>query len=234
MFTDQTEMLENGAGELAFQLDRAEALIPAQPLGGTLGYLNGGGKRLFDLLLAMLLLIFTGPFLLAAMMLLWASSLGRDPVIYRQVRVGLHGRAFSLLKLRTMGVDAESQGIAMTVHDDPRVTRLGRLLRLSRIDELPQLVNVLRGDMSLIGPRPERPEFVGYFNREIEGYGLRHHVKPGISGLAQVSYGYGEGLEGAAVKLYYDLSYIKGVSLAKDLDILMQTLFVVLTSRGAR
>jgi lipopolysaccharide/colanic/teichoic acid biosynthesis glycosyltransferase len=234
MFTNQIDMLDNGTGEMAFQPDRAEAVMPVQQALEIRGYLNGGGKRLFDLLLALLLLVATGPLLLTAMLMLWASSLGREPVIYRQTRVGLDGRLFSLLKLRTMSVDAESQGIAMTLRNDPRVTRLGRLLRLSRIDELPQLVNVLRGEMSLIGPRPERPEFVGLFYTEIEGYELRHRVKPGITGLAQVSYGYGDGLDGAAVKLYYDLSYIKGVSLARDLAILMRTLPVVLTGKGAR
>ena len=234
MFTDQIEMMETDVAGTAFQFERADAYIPVQQNGKTLGYANGGGKRLFDLLSAMALLIVTAPLLLCAMLALWAATLGREPVLYRQTRVGLNGRSFTLLKLRTMGTDAESQGIAMTLPDDPRITRLGRLLRISRIDELPQLVNVLRGDMSLIGPRPERPEFVGYFNREIEGYGLRHQVKPGITGLAQVSFGYGEGLEGAVVKLYYDLSYIKRVNLMGDLTILLWTLPVVLTGRGAR
>ena len=234
MFTDQIDMMETGVAGTAFQFERADAYIPAQQNGKTLGYVNGGGKRFFDLLFAMTLLIATAPLLVSAMLVLWATTLGKEPVLYRQTRVGLNGRSFTLLKLRTMGTDAESQGIAMTLPDDPRVTRLGRLLRLSRIDELPQLINVLRGDMSLIGPRPERPEFVGYFNREIEGYGLRHQVKPGITGLAQVSYGYGEGLEGAAVKLYYDLSYIKGVSLGQDMAILLQTLPVVVSGKGAR
>lgn len=234
MFTDQIDMMETGVAGTAFHFERADAYIPAQQSGETLGYVNGSGKRLFDLLFAMVLLIATAPLLVSAILVLWATTLGREPVLYRQTRVGLNGRSFTLLKLRTMCIDAESQGIAMTLPDDPRVTRLGRLLRISRIDELPQLVNVLRGDMSLIGPRPERPEFVGYFNREIEGYGLRHQVKPGITGLAQVSYGYGEGLEGAAVKLYYDLSYIKGVSLMWDMILLLQTLFVVFTGKGAR
>jgi lipopolysaccharide/colanic/teichoic acid biosynthesis glycosyltransferase len=234
MFTHQIDMLENGTGGMTFQLDRAEALTPVQQQEEVRSYSDGSGKRLFDLLMTLTLLIITGPLLLTAMMALWLSSLGREPVIYRQTRVGLSGKTFSLLKLRTMGTDAEARGITMTQRDDPRVTRLGRLLRLSRIDELPQLVNVLRGEMSLIGPRPERPEFVGRFNREIEGYGLRHRVKPGLTGLAQVNFGYGEGLEGAVVKLYYDLSYIKGVSLVRDLAILLQTLPVVLTGKGAR
>ena len=234
MFTDQIDVLETGVSGTAVQFERANAYIPARKKGETLGYVNGGGKRLFDLLFSMVLMIATGPLLMGAMLALWVTTWGRGPVLYPQTRVGLNGRTFTLLKLRTMGTDAESQGIAMTLPDDPRVTRLGRLLRLSRIDELPQLLNVLRGDMSLIGPRPERPEFVGYFNREIEGYGLRHQVKPGITGLAQVSFGYGEGLKGAVVKLYFDLSYIKRVNLMGDLAILLWTLPVVLTGRGAR
>ncbi len=234
MYINQIDILDSGTGGVALQQDRLEAFLPSQKKHETSGYLTGGGKRLFDLLLALMLLVTTAPLLFAAMLALSVSSLGREPVFYRQTRVGLNGRTFSLLKLRTMVTDAESEGIAMTLHDDPRVTRLGRLLRLSRIDELPQLINVLRGDMSLIGPRPERPEFVGYFNREIEGYGLRHQVKPGLTGLAQVSFGYGEGLEGAVAKLYYDLSYIKGVSLVGDLAILMRTFPVVISARGAR
>ena len=202
MFTHHIDMLENGTGGMSLELDRLELFQPSQQQDEVAGYVNGGGKRLFDLLAALSLLIVTAPLMIIAMLALWMSSLGRQPIIYRQTRVGLNGQTFSLLKLRTMVTDAESDGIAMTLHDDPRVTRLGRLLRLSRIDELPQLINVLRGEMSLIGPRPERPEFVGYFNREIEGYGLRHRVKPGLTGLAQVSFGYGEGLEGAVVKLY--------------------------------
>ncbi len=234
MFTHPIDLMDSSAAGAAIQTEWVEAFVTAQQQEGTFGYLNSGGKRTFDLLLALLLLIASAPLLLCAMLALWASSLGRKPVIYRQTRIGLNGSSFSLLKLRTMDTDAESRGIAMTLSDDPRVTRLGRLLRLSRIDELPQLVNVLRGDMSLIGPRPERPEYVGHFDREIEGYGLRHRVKPGITGLAQVSYGYGEGLDGAAVKLYYDLRYIRGVSLAQDLAILLKTLPVVLTGKGAR
>ena len=234
MYTNQIDIFDNGTGGVSFELNRLDGFLPAEQKDKSSGYLVGGGKRLFDLLFTLLLLVITAPLLCVAMLALWVSSRGREPVLYRQTRVGLNGRTFSLLKLRTMVTDAESEGIAMTLHDDPRVTRLGRLLRLSRIDELPQLINVLRGEMSLIGPRPERPEFVGYFNREIEGYGLRHRVKPGLTGLAQVSFGYGEGLEGAVVKLYYDLSYIKRVSLVRDFSILMQTLPVVILARGAR
>jgi lipopolysaccharide/colanic/teichoic acid biosynthesis glycosyltransferase len=196
--------------------------------------LRGGGKRVFDIVLSLLLLILSAPIIVFAMLAIWLGSLGREPVIYRQVRVGLNGKLITLLKLRTMRVDAEPSGPRMAVCDDPRVTRLGRILRRSRIDVLPQLFNVLRGDMSLIGPRPERPEFVAQFEQEIEGYGLRHRVKPGITGLAQVRYSYAESLEDTVVKLYYDLQYVRNCSLKSDILILLRTMPVVVTGWGAR
>jgi lipopolysaccharide/colanic/teichoic acid biosynthesis glycosyltransferase len=192
------------------------------------------GKRLFDLLFSLLLIFLTGPILLFAILLLWLSSLGTKPVIYRQTRIGLNGETFTLLKLRTMKVDAEYQGPRMTLKNDPRITRLGHLLRRSRIDELPQLINVLRGDMSLIGPRPERPEFAVRFEREIEGYAWRYRVMPGITGLAQVRMGYAENMREAALKFYYDITYIRNRGLYTDFSILLQTLFVVVTGKGAR
>ena len=196
--------------------------------------LRVGSKRLFDLILALALLILTGPLFGAAMVALWLSTLGREPVIFRQTRIGQNGRRITLLKLRTMRADAEREGPRMATRNDPRVTRLGRILRRSRIDELPQLINVLRGDMSLIGPRPERPEFVAEYARQIEGYTLRHRVKPGITGLAQVRFGYAESLEDAVVKFYYDIDYMRNPSLWTDLKILLQTLPVVFTGWGAR
>ncbi len=194
----------------------------------------GGGKRYFDLALGLTLLCLTSPLLLCAMLAVWLEGQGRAPVIYRQQRVGLNGERITLLKLRTMEVDAERDGPRMTARHDPRVTPLGRILRLSRLDELPQLINVLRGEMSLVGPRPERPEFVAQYERRIKGYALRHRVKPGLTGLAQISQGYTDDVEGALIKLYYDLSYIRRGSLWQDLSILMRTLPVALTGRGAR
>jgi lipopolysaccharide/colanic/teichoic acid biosynthesis glycosyltransferase len=193
-----------------------------------------GGKRRFDILMSLLLLLLTGPVLLTAMLAIWLGSLGRAPVIYRQTRVGLNGRPITILKLRTMTVDAERDGPRMATRNDPRITRLGGFLRKSRIDELPQLINVLRGEMSLIGPRPERPEFTELYTREIEGYAWRYLVKPGITGLAQVQAGYTECLQGAAVKFYYDIEYIRNGSLRTDLVILLKTVLVVITGRGAR
>jgi lipopolysaccharide/colanic/teichoic acid biosynthesis glycosyltransferase len=191
------------------------------------------GKRRFDIVVSLLLLVLTGPLLLLAMLAIWLGGLGRKPVLYRQIRVGLNGSRFSLLKLRTMRIDAEREGPRMAARNDARVTRIGKLLRHSRIDELPQLINVLRGEMSLIGPRPERPEFAALYEREIEGYVLRHSVKPGITGLAQVSQGYAENLPGAVIKLYHDLDYIRHCSLRTDLAIMLRTLPVVLTGWGA-
>ncbi len=207
-------------------------------LGAGLNLLDGvqpiSAKRAFDLIFALLLLVLCGPLLAVAMLALWISSLGRDPVIYRQTRVGRGGRVFTLLKLRTMCMEAEPQGVRMATRNDPRITRIGLILRRSRIDELPQLINVLRGEMSLIGPRPERPEFVSQFAAELPGYSLRHQVKPGITGLAQVRCGYAEDLQDTALKLYYDLNYIRHGSLAMDVSVLLRTLPVVFFGWGAR
>lgn len=196
--------------------------------------LRSSGKRLFDLLLALTLLILTAPIQGVAILAIWLSTLGHEPVIYRQTRIGLNGKHITLFKLRTMHVDAEQDGLRTATRNDPRVTRLGRILRRSRIDELPQLINVLHGEMSLIGPRPERPEFVAEYARQIEGYSLRHLVKPGITGLAQVHFGYAESLEDTEIKFYYDIDYIKCCSLWIDLKILLQTLPIVFTGWGSR
>ncbi|MCU7920423.1 MAG: sugar transferase [Candidatus Thiodiazotropha sp. (ex Epidulcina cf. delphinae)] len=196
--------------------------------------LQGGGKRQLDVVISLLILIAASPIMLGVMLLIWLSSFGRDPVFYHQVRVGLNGKHFSVLKFRSMRTDAEKSGARMAARNDTRVTRIGRFIRSTRIDELPQLFNVLRGEMSLVGPRPERPEFVSEFERRIKGYSLRHQVKPGITGWAQVRYPYGETVEDAANKLYYDLSYIRRNSLLLDIVILFQTIPVVLTGHGAR
>lgn len=195
---------------------------------------DGGGKRQLDVVMSLLILIAASPIMLGVMLLIWLSSFGRDPVFYHQVRVGLNGKRFSVLKFRSMRTDAEQSGARMAARNDTRVTRIGRFIRSTRIDELPQLFNVLRGEMSLVGPRPERPEFVSEFERRIKGYSLRHQVKPGITGWAQVRYPYGETVEDAANKLYYDLSYIRRNSLLLDIVILFQTIPVVLTGHGAR
>ena len=157
------------------------------------------------------------------------------PILYRQQRVGRRGVVFRCYKFRTMRVDAEADtGATWATDDDPRITRVGRFLRSSRLDEIPQLWCVLKGDMHFVGPRPERPEFVEWLSREIPYYGVRHVVRPGITGWAQVQYKYGNTLEDAREKLQYDLFYIKNASLGLDLLIMFQTIKIVLLGRGAQ
>ncbi len=185
-------------------------------------------KRLFDTALAALLLVLTAPVM--ALVALAVALTSRGPVIYRQVRVGRNGQEFTMFKFRTMRAEAEvDTGPVLATHDDPRVTLLGRLLRATRLDELPQLWNVLRGDMSFVGPRPERPEFVGDYQRDIQGYTERFKVRPGLTGYAQVN---GEYHTSASTKLKYDLAYIHNRSLWLDLRILSETMKVMLTRRG--
>ena len=157
------------------------------------------------------------------------------PVLYRQQRVGRRGRIFHCYKFRTMRQDAEADtGATWALDDDPRITRVGKFLRAARLDEIPQLWCVLKGDMHFVGPRPERPEFVEWLSKEIPYYGVRHVVRPGITGWAQVQYKYGNTLEDAREKLQYDLFYIKNASLALDLLIMFQTIKIVLLGRGAQ
>jgi sugar transferase (PEP-CTERM system associated) len=189
--------------------------------------------RIFDLIGAAVLLLVSLP-----LMLLVAIAIAVDdgaPVIYRQRRVGLQGKEFTLYKFRSMRRDAESGGNAVWAQsDDARVTRLGKWLRKTRLDELPQLVNVLRGDMSFVGPRPERPEFVASLAQGIPYYQERHYVKPGITGWAQLCYPYGASEKDALQKLEFDLYYVKNRSLTFNLIILLQTLEVVLWQKGSR
>jgi exopolysaccharide biosynthesis polyprenyl glycosylphosphotransferase len=195
---------------------------------------EGFGKRQFDIVLGTLILLLTSPVILATAVLIWLSTMGRDPVFYRQLRVGLKGHEFYVWKFRSMRTDAERNGAQMATKNDNRVTRIGRFIRRTRIDELPQLWNVFAGDMSVVGPRPERPEFVSKFQRKIRGYSLRHQVKPGITGWAQVKYPYGETVEDAAHKLYYDLTYVRKNSVFFDIKVLLHTIPVILTGDGAR
>lgn len=154
------------------------------------------------------------------------------PVFYRQERVGLGGRAFRVFKLRSMRQDAEKDGARFAEENDPRITKVGRFLRKSRLDELPQLINVFRGEMAMVGPRPERPVFVNQFESLSPYFALRHSVRPGITGWAQVMYGYASGSDEALEKLSYDLYYIKHFSLRQDLEILFRTISVVLWGKG--
>jgi exopolysaccharide biosynthesis polyprenyl glycosylphosphotransferase len=157
------------------------------------------------------------------------------PILYRQERIGKDDQPFQILKFRSMYADAEEDGAPQWADlQDPRVTRVGAILRRTRLDELPQLLNVLRGEMSLVGPRPERPVFVAQFGRQIPFYGVRHSVRPGITGWAQINYRYAASLEDAKRKLEYDLFYVKNRSIFLDLAILLQTFRIILWQKGAR
>ena len=189
-------------------------------------------KRAFDLAASVVVGAASLPLLLVAA----AAILFEDggPVFYQQERVGRHGRIFKVLKLRSMRRNAEEGVPTWASENDPRVTRVGRILRLLRIDELPQMVNVFKGEMSFVGPRPERAYFVGQLAREIAYYNVRHGIKPGVTGLAQVRYQYGASREDAIEKLQYDLYYVKNNSLFLDLLILIDTVQVVLLGKGSR
>ena len=190
-------------------------------------------KRFFDLVAAGALLLVAWPVMLLAALCVWLES--GAPILYRQARVGEGGRSFDLVKFRSMRVDAEGDGVARWAStNDDRTTRVGRFIRATRLDELPQLFNVLRGDMSFVGPRPERPQFVDQFNEQIRYYAVRHSVKPGLTGWAQLRYPYGASLRDAEEKLKCDLFYVKHQGLVLDLMILLQTVEVVMFRRGAR
>jgi sugar transferase (PEP-CTERM system associated) len=189
-------------------------------------------KRTFDVAFAILGLVVATPLVLLTSVAIWLES--GWPVLYGQERVGEHGRVFTLYKLRSMRQDAERGTPVWAQAADDRVTRVGRFIRKTRLDELPQLWNVLRGDMSFVGPRPERPFFVTQLAEQIPFYEQRHAVKPGLTGWAQVKYRYGASFEDAFEKLRYDLYYVKHLSLAFDLTILFDTVKVVLFAKGAR
>jgi sugar transferase (PEP-CTERM system associated) len=189
-------------------------------------------KRTIDLTLSVLLAVAAFPVMVLAAVAIWLESGG--PVVYRQERVGENGRTFTLCKFRSMRIDAEKGGTPLWAKDgDDRITRVGRVIRTTRLDELPQLWNVLRGDMSFVGPRPERPFFVAELAQAIPFYQQRHAVKPGLTGWAQVKYRYGASLEDAMEKLRYDLYYIKHLSVFFDLTIVFDTVKVVLFRKGA-
>jgi sugar transferase (PEP-CTERM system associated) len=189
-------------------------------------------KRVFDLLVSGCMLAVASPFLLLAMLAIRLE--GRGLALYRQTRITLDNRPFEILKLRTMRTDAEADGAVWARKNDERVTRIGRFLRRSRIDELPQLINILKGEMSFVGPRPERPEFVAELAQQIPLYNERHMVKAGLTGWAQINYPYGASVDDARSKLSYDLYYVKNFSILFDLIILLQTLRVVLWPSGVR
>jgi sugar transferase (PEP-CTERM system associated) len=229
--TDLAGFFERMRGEVPIEALKASWLIYGE--GFRQGRSRHVVKRTFDLVVALALLALTAPIMLLAAI---AIALGSGfPIIYRQERVGARGEPFMLLKFRSMVCDAEANGEAQwAAVNDARVTRVGRFLRRTRIDELPQLVNVLKGEMSFVGPRPERPCFVAKLTEQIPFYGVRHSVQPGITGWAQVRCAYGASVEDAVRKLQYDLYYVKNHTFFLDLLILLETVRVVLFGEGAR
>ncbi len=192
-------------------------------------------KRAVDILVSSVILLLSWPIMLMIMLAITIEDGPAAPVLYRQFRVGQGSKRFQMLKFRSMNVNAEPEGKAQWARsDDSRVTNVGRFLRVSRLDELPQVINVLRGQMSLVGPRPERPEFVEELKDEIPYYAERHTVKPGVTGWAQVRYGYGASRHDAIEKLQYDLYYIKNQTLMLDIMIILHTVEIVLWGKGAR
>ncbi len=229
---DLVHFLERIRGHIELEVLHPSVVIFSS--GFTKAVSPGGGKRLFDVMASLMLLIVASPVIVLTFIVIWLSSLGRDPVFYRQIRIGLCDEPFGVLKFRSMKTDAEKDGAQFAKKKDSRVTMIGAFIRKTRIDELPQLINVFRGDMSFVGPRPERPEFVLGFEQSIPHYALRHTVKPGITGWAQICYPYGETEEDTKNKLQFDLYYIKNYSLFLDMTILFQTVQVVFFGQGAR
>jgi sugar transferase (PEP-CTERM system associated) len=229
-FHHLASVYERYTGKIAVENLRPSYLIFSEGFRRT--WLLGTAKRSVDIAIATIGLLLAAPAMLLVAIAIRLSSPG--PVLYHQDRVGKDGRVFRIHKFRSMCVDAEARtGPAWATSDDPRVTRVGRFLRRSRLDELPQLWNVLRGDMSFVGPRPERPEFVSELTERIPFYGQRHVVRPGLTGWAQVRHEYGSTVEDALEKLQYELFYIKHMSLGFDLFIVLETIKTVLVRRGS-
>jgi exopolysaccharide biosynthesis polyprenyl glycosylphosphotransferase len=189
-------------------------------------------RRLLSFAVSFIALVICLP--LVPLLILAVRLTSPGPIFFSQTRVGLRGRLFTLYKFRTMREDAEAQGAVWAAKDDSRVTPVGRFLRKTRLDEIPQLWNVLRGEMAFVGPRPERPEFVQWLSQEIPFYHLRHMIRPGITGWAQVRYRYGASLEETKRKLEYDLYYVKHLSIGLDLMIMFETVKTILLRRGSQ
>lgn len=233
VITDLATFFERESGKVKLGLAEPSWLVFSQ--GFDASPLRVVSKRGFDLAAAGFVMLFTWPFMLLVALAIRLESGKGQPILYRQERVGERGRVFNLIKFRSMRTDAEKDGVARWASkSDDRVTRVGRIIRRMRLDELPQLWNVLRGDMSVIGPRPERPQFVAKLAGTIRYYNLRHCVKPGLAGWAQLRYPYGASEEDASEKLKYDLFYVKNHNLLLDLMILIQTVEIVLFGRGVR
>ena len=230
-FDHLASVYEEYTGKIAVENLRPSWLIFSD--GFKKGRVLAAAKRVIDVVVACSVLVITVPLMAAVAAVVKLTS--RGPALYHQQRVGQHGRIFTVHKFRTMhdNAEAETGPVWAAKAGDARVTTVGRWLRRSRLDELPQFVNVLRGEMSLVGPRPERPEFVADLTRQIPYYGQRHIIRPGITGWAQVRYTYGASTEDALQKLQYDLFYIKNLSLALDLVVIISTVKTVILHKGA-
>ncbi|HEX7114281.1 MAG TPA: TIGR03013 family XrtA/PEP-CTERM system glycosyltransferase [Steroidobacter sp.] len=230
---DLVSFLERETGKVRLDVLNPSWMIFSE--GFRQGRIHSTLERAFDILASVILLIVASPIMLATAIAIKLTEGPRATVFYRQVRVGQYGRPFELLKFRSMREDAEADGQPQWAQkNDSRVTRVGAFIRTTRIDELPQIINVLRGEMSFVGPRPERPQFVEQLNERIPYYRERHSIKPGITGWAQLCYPYGSSEQDAVEKLQYDLFYVKNHSLLFYLAILVQTVEVILWRKGAR
>lgn len=230
---DLLSFFEREQGKLPLDILRPDWLIYSD--GFERGAMRDITKRMFDIAASLFIVLITWPFMLLAVIAIRLEDGWKAPIFYRQTRVGYLGKPFEVLKFRSMSVDAESAGVAQwATRNDSRVTRVGAVMRKTRIDELPQIINVLTGDMSFVGPRPERPHFVDQLSESIPYYQERHAVKPGITGWAQVCYPYGASLQDSVQKQEFDLYYIKNHTIFLDVLILCQTAEVVLFGKGAR
>ncbi|MGA2170181.1 MAG: TIGR03013 family XrtA/PEP-CTERM system glycosyltransferase [Terracidiphilus sp.] len=227
---DASSLMERLSGKLPLEGLKHSTLIFTQ--GFNVRASQQIVRRLVAIIVSFILLAICLPFVPFIILAVRLSSPG--PIFFRQTRVGLHGRHFSVLKFRSMRQDAEANGAVWAIKNDPRVTSLGRFMRKTRLDEIPQLWNVLRGEMGFVGPRPERPEFVQWLTSKIDFYDLRHIIRPGITGWAQVRYQYGASLEEARQKLEYDLYYVKHMSIGLDLLIMFETIKTIILRRGAQ
>ena len=230
LIEDATSLLERLYGKLPLEGLNPSALIFSD--GFNVKASQQIVRRLVSITVSFVALIICLPFLPFIILAVRLSS--RGPIFFRQTRVGLRGRPFTVYKFRTMRQDAEAAGAVWATKDDPRVTKLGKFMRKTRVDESPQLWNVVRGEMAFVGPRPERPEFVQWLSNEIPFYELRHIIRPGITGWAQVRFRYGASLEETKQKLEYDLYYVKHLSLGLDLLIMFETIKTIILRRGAQ
>ena len=226
------DFVEREVGKLDIDLLRQSWLVFSNGFSTTLW--RSSSKRFFDIAAALILTVLLTPVMLLTVLLIILSDGPRSSILYRQIRVGLDGNPFQLFKFRTMVKDAEESGAVWADHNDPRTTTIGSFLRRSHIDELPQLYNVLIGQMSMVGPRPERPEFVEHLKDEIPLYAERHRIKPGVTGWAQLCYPYGASIFDTKEKLQYDLYYLKNNSFFLDLLILLLTIEKMIVGQGSR